>query len=570
MKKRILAGLLATMMAATLLAGCGGGSSSQPAAAPEEAAAESTEEAAPAEEAEQAATNVENIDNTTEIDEISISVGDPGDLVPWQTGRDGKVIEYDIYEPLFDYVSMGGDLYPVLADEDKGEFHGYDHEAGSNVYRVYLCENITDSAGNHMTASDIEFCIDVFFEKGATGRWSQYDHVEVIDDYTIDWYFTEELNIVGALDTYFTALFFTQAAYEASADEFAVSACGTGPYVLSAFTAGSSAQLTRRDDYWQTDESKIRQAHRANAKVINYPFITEPAQQLIALQTGSVDLVETVANDSLKPFLPGGDYADTYDVWTSRDNLNYMFSANCASEVANDINFRLACFYAVDADGIVQALGDGAAVRSYAIANPNFGDYYTEWDNMQWGDYDYEHVTDLELAKEYLEKSSYDGRTIEIITKNDSNNMAEIAQIVIAMLGQIGVNANLTQYEAATWESVQDDVKAWDMSIDTWAGGSYTIASMNTYMGEFGIRNTHYDVIDTELKLNDMIQNARYIENHTKENMEAIQHEIFGNAYTMALLSKNRNTVYNKNKFSFLQMNYKLWVLPGGCTYIAQ
>ena len=569
MKRRILAGLLSTVIAATLLAGCGGQSASSGAVSSSgDAAAE--QEATPAAETSQEATNKENIDNSGEMESISISVGDPGDLVPWTTGRDGKVIEYMLYEPLFDFESMGGDLYPVLADEDRGEFHGYDHEAGTNVYRVYLCDNIYDSAGNHMTASDIEFTIGIYQEKGATGRWSQYDHVEVIDDTTIDWYFTEELNIVGAMDTYFTALYFTQAAYEASADDFAVSACGTGPYELTAFTAGSSAQLTKRDDYWQKDESKIRQAHRANVKVINYSFITEPAQQLIALQTGSVDLVETVANDSLKPFLSGGEYANTYDVWTSRDNLNYMLSANCASDLAGDINFRLACFYAVDADGIVQALGDGAATRSYAVANTNFGDYYEEWNNMQWGDYDYEHVTDLELAKEYLEKSGYDGRTVEIITKNDSNNMAEIAQIVIAMLGQIGISANLTQYEAATWESVQDDVKAWDLSVDTWAGGSYTIASMNTYLGEFGFRNTHYDVIDTEHKLNEMIQDTRRIENHTKENMEAIQTEIFGNAYTMALLSKNRNTVYNKNKFSYLQMNYKLWVLPGGCTYITQ
>ena len=65
----------------------------------------------------------------------------------------------------------------------------------------------------------------------------------------------------------------TQEAYDASSDHLATQPVGTGPYVVTSLTEGSSCTLTKRDDYWQTGE--IAPSMVANYDMIEISYVSE-------------------------------------------------------------------------------------------------------------------------------------------------------------------------------------------------------------------------------------------------------------------------------------------------------
>lgn len=510
--------------------------------------------------------NEEGIDNTFILDDIRIATGDTGNLVPWNTGSSGKVVLYAIYEPLFYFEKMGSDLYAVLADGSKGAYGGYDHEEGSNVYTMYISEGIYDSAGNPFTANDVKFCVDLYIENGTAESWSLFDHVEVVDDYTINWYYTEEVRLVGGLDKAWTTLYFTQAAYEASDDGLAYTSCGTGPYELSSYTAGSGCVLERKDDYWQAGAENLHQMSQSNVQTIHFEFISEISQLLIALQSGAIDATDSLDYANIGSFQDGGEYSDQYNVYSVGDNMNYAIQANCASKWAGDINFRLAVFYCISSEDIMAALGADSFTPTYYMGNTNYGDYDETWDTTQLGDYDYEFVSDVELAKSYLDQTSYNGETIRILCTSGSEGFADIAQIIMEMLGQIGINCEISQYDEATMKTIITDTSAWDFNVLGQAGGSYVVASLNAFYGADNLNYSHYDSWDPDMKLDALIQAARDVDGHTSENIQACLEEIINNAYQKTLFRANRNVVYS-NDFTYIYQSFKGWLIPWGCAY---
>lgn len=259
MKKRLHGKLLraaSALVAVSMLAACG-----STAASSSTSAAASSGESEPDQVTEAATTGV--------LDEITLAP----DLIstsidPCLIRTDSIGLFYEVYEMLFGLEN--GELYPILADGSRGEFGGYDHADGSGEYLVYIYDYITDSAGNAVTASDVVFSYQKTQEAGDVGGWDGVLlGVEAVDDTTIKFTLPENLSL-GDLENIFARCFiFTEAAYNASASQFAQDACGTGPYVVSDFTSGVGVTLEAREDYWQKEE--LRPAiSRQNVKTINY------------------------------------------------------------------------------------------------------------------------------------------------------------------------------------------------------------------------------------------------------------------------------------------------------------
>lgn len=101
---------------------------------------------------------------------------DPGDLKPFGVNMGSKpVIYHEIYEYLFDM--KDNNYAPVLAkDFTKVDDLHYD---------VHLNENIYDSAGNHITASDVVFSTQKLIEAGQNFKWYMVGDVKAKDDYTV-------------------------------------------------------------------------------------------------------------------------------------------------------------------------------------------------------------------------------------------------------------------------------------------------------------------------------------------------------------------------------------------------
>jgi ABC-type transport system substrate-binding protein len=571
MKNRFLAILVSTAMTASLLAGCGSASQSTTASGSTSGAASGTAASSSAAAATSIAAQNNNEQQVTASgdsavkDSIKVESKDITSLDPWDTKADGKNALWEVYEMLFEVNGFGGEMFPMLADSSKGEFGGYDHVAGTGDYTVYLNDNITDSAGNKITASDVAFSFDSTFDAGQTSGWDAYKDgcVEVKDDTTCVFHFSRELDKMGELANIFARCFIvSQKAYEASPSKLVSDSCGTGPYKVTSYTAGSGVTIEARDDYWQTDASKLTQFQKANVKKIQYVVVTEPTQYVVGLENGDIEAVEdSMTANLLTDFQTGGSYADKFNVYQYKDNLSYYLAPNCSSKsVCGDVNMRLAVFYAIDTKGLLQALG-GDAIGSVtnSLGSDVFPDYDKAWDTAD----NYQTVCDVDKAKEYLSKAGYSGQTLKLLIIQGDEDYAQIIQ---GMLQNAGIKCEISAYDYGTAQSTLGDETAWDLTIGEMAASDYLC---NVWSHMFDTSNTKTGLTSTFIDDKDwqtMLDTTKVEATHTTENMDAWWNHAVENGYIMGLIDEYKNVVYPKDvtKLLFTDKNH---VVFGGCTY---
>ena len=543
MKKKIISIMLAAAMAFSLAA-CGGGTDSS----------KSNEEKAKEVELDvqkEIDTSRPLSSNAEKAEKVVVALNsDPTDLTPQNPNSTGKnEVLPEIYEALFDVID--GEYVPILAESytEVDELH----------WNVKIRENIYDSEGNHITASDVVYSYNWLIETGNYQKYDLFGGIKQVDDYTVEFTWTSNPAVLSGLDMIWCRTYiFSEAAY--NAHNFATDPIGTGPYVVSSFTSGSSVILEANENYWQTDESQIGEMHTANVQTIEYRIIKEAAQRVIALETGNVNYAEQVDENSIDEFLEGGTYAEDYEVYTVYDNRTYftMFNQD-DGKIGNDINFRLACYYAINNEGLAEALG--FAAPAVTLGNPYYLDYQTKWES----DENYMTTYDLDLAKEYLEKTDYNGETLQLIVVN--LEIAEnIAQLIQNMLLNAGINVEITSYEQATLDSKMGDPAEWDMAVYRCGHDAYVAGAWNICMNKEGRESGK-----TINFINDDILQEKYelvssLDGHTEDNLDDMQQYWIDNAYYCGLAAVFNRTVYSNN-IAALYVTGSGAMIPGACTY---
>lgn len=576
MKKKVVAVLLSTAMVLSMAA-CGDNATSGSANTGD--SKEATTDATEAEEtsgdtdveekatvaASADLTDQANIDNTVERDSITIAWQDATTLAPWGTNNDTPG-NYEVYEMLYECTSTG-ERYGILADESKGSYEpGCDHEEGTGIYTVYIYDYIKDDAGNDITASDVAFSYNHQFNEETTSGWDDFIEATAVDDYTVQFEFSQEQSNLGWFDNFFCRCFIVdEGAYEASASGFANDMCGTGPYKFVSYTSGSTLVIEKNDDYWQTDENLRHQEQQANVRTITFQFVSENAQRENGVATGTLDMVQDMAYESITEFLDDGQYADKANVHTYSQKFIYYLNPNCSPDsLCSDENLRKAIFYAIDQDGIITALG-GAYSRLYAYAN----DYYSDYTMVDWAGidtYNSKPSVDMEVVQSYLDASNYNGEKLTLMIMS---NFADTGTIMAAQLAAAGINVELLQVDNATANSTQADSTAWDLTFGMMAG-DYNVQA---WLHDFAYANTATGtqtscfVVDDEW--NDLLSLCNTEEGHTAENMQAWWEMAAEHAYCMGIYAGNNYNIVPEDCVYVCQGD-KLRFLPGACCYAAQ
>lgn len=447
--KRKFSLLLALALSASLLAGCSSGNSTDT-------------DTASVTEPDSAVVETSSDGGTV----LTVAAAtDPGSYQPWgDTSTCKFYLKSAIYEPLF-WMNMDKELSPILGQS-------YEN-LGDGVYEVTLFDYIEDSAGNPIKASDVVFSLDKFIEDGTQARLvASLESYEATDEYTVRFTFSNDR--IGNFESLVTALYvLSEASYNESPDEMVTTPVGSGRYALTDYVSGSYFTVEKRDSYWQTDEQYICEKNSANADTIVVKTITDNNTIAIALQNGEIDFTENIVEDDRVNFVnDDGTPKDGYISKLIPNNSLIHLTYNCGpNSQLQDINLRKAISYAIDAEALaVSAQGNlGAPVE--ALINPNWLDADAELNASADGYYPY----DPELAKEYLEKSNYDGSALRLLVLEGENTSGP-AVLIQSYCKQIGIEIELLTYDDALYKELRVDETGLEYDMDL--GGIY---SSNAY-----------------------------------------------------------------------------------------
>ncbi len=157
---------------------------------------------------------------------------------------------------------------------------------------VNLRDDVTFSDGTPMTAEDVAFTVDLFLEQGIaefrTIIDGYFESVEVLDDYTIRFSFTEaapkrdRMGLVGLWNPFSKAWFEETGARldESTSEPF----LGTGPYVLGEADFGRRIVYTKDPDWWGADHHL--NAGRHNFESIRIEYFADSSAALEGFKAG--------------------------------------------------------------------------------------------------------------------------------------------------------------------------------------------------------------------------------------------------------------------------------------------
>lgn len=459
MKKRILAMMLAGVLALSLAACSGGSSDKTPASdKPTESGTPSTSDT-PQKEAEPEFEGVKEI-----------VVGVAGDIKTWEPWggfnlarqNEAPLVYQNLTADVVDLEAGTMNHYFILAESTE--------KVGDLTYRIKLREGIVDSAGNPFTADDAIFSFEKCAEVSSLTQVRIIAGLEKVDDLTFD--MTLKYDTVGTFYDVCNAInMVTQESYEASPDGMAAIPVGTGPMVLDEYVAGSSATFKKADSYWNEAANESKSVEDgyctmwdfSDIDVVRYMTITDSGTMAIALESGEIDIARSIGMDDLMLF----ENNDKFTVSESPDAaLGIGFNASSSSATSNK-NLRLALAYAISSENALIASVDGYGSVANAWSYPTFVDYQKSWDGQDYFGYN------LDKAKEYLakweqetgKKASDLSLTIILQNEDDAKAIALSVQSDIGALTGNPTCVEIVGYDRATFTQAKKDATAFDMVI---------------------------------------------------------------------------------------------------------
>ena len=340
------------------------------------------------------------------------------------------------YEDLIDE----NELMPMLATR-------WDTDDYQN-YTFWLRDDVYFHNGEKFTADDVVFTCEgsKTFGVGAPAYdiWNLVDTVTAVNDYEVHFKLKNvDVEFAYRLAVPFAAVVNRKAATENDVEGYYI---GTGPYRIAEFSSRDYVTFERFDDYWGDLPPTRTQTWRT---------IPEISTRAIMLQNGEADICFEVSEGDLQMFRSD---TDNYTVFEVLQNNPQSLHFNMEDPITGDYNFRMAVAHAINVEEITLiALG----ANGIAETEGTIWGYYTIYRNhgipmIQ---------QNLDLAKEYLEKSTYDGSEVEIFTALGNNIRA--AEAIQEQLTAIGVRTRVEQTDipsflaATTWADNNKQMIVW-------------------------------------------------------------------------------------------------------------
>ena len=414
-----------------------------------------------------------NTTSETVRDSVVIGVdGDCGSLDPFVVSGSYLNVMYNYAEPLWSYdgVAEGFASDYYLAESVD--------TVSDTEYVVHLRQGVTFSNGSKFNADDVIYTLDYVKNESNISYYIPFIDLEKTcaeDEYTIRLFLTSYDKTALAGLSNITIV--DKETYDPNTS--GQNPVGTGPYVVTSYVVNSSVTLEARDDYWREAPA---------IKRVTFKNIPEASQKINALETGEVDVILTCPTADVE-YVDGLEGISTIEKGSvSQVNLTYN---GCEGSPLASKEARWAVSYAVNSQGILDVALNGLGSTAKAPFSASCADYNS--------DLDYLHDTyktgyNLELAKKYAEESGLVGKTVRLVT-NGTEVYVTAAQIIEQALKEIGVNAQVVNYDQATVRNLIAGEADWEVYV-SWISNPSGVGLDQIYsqVCKFGRAHINWDI----------------------------------------------------------------------------
>jgi len=320
-----------------------------------------------------------------------------------------------ITDKLIEYIETDGTYGPQLATSWETE--------DNQTYTFHLRDDVTFHNGDHFTAEDVKWTIEISHEFPGSivaDRWGDVAEANVIDPYTI------ELVLNGPNPGFYASLvwpvsgIYSSRAYREQPDTWTW--IGTGPWMVTDFSTGAYTELTRNDNFW---------GELSPTKTITFRNVIEEAVRPVMMLNGDFHYSLGINPDDLDMF----DGNPDFQLVPRRLSAPICVCFNMTDPLMSDYNFRMAVIHSLNGAEI-GLVSEGARGFSEKLDGGQWG-YATPYRNQDIP----RPQQDLELAKEYLANSAWNGETVEIA--NPGAALSRAAGMVQAQIEQIGIKSEV-------------------------------------------------------------------------------------------------------------------------------
>ncbi|MEH7342377.1 ABC transporter substrate-binding protein [Bacillus sp. JJ1532] len=362
-------------------------------------------------------------------------------------------IAANIFETLLT-VDSNDNIQPMLADSWEMSDDGL-----SIIF--HLREGIPFHNGKEMAAEDVVASMNRWIEISLYGQQVFGESkFEEIDQYTVKLVLEEPTSIA------LTVLAFGSGHFPAIMPKEIIDNAGpngvqeyigTGPFKMNEHRKDQYINLVKHQEYKPRSEKSDGSAGARLALVdeVYINFVKDPSTRIAGVMSGEYDISLNIPSNSVGQL--ENDPNINIHVEPS-GNLELYF--NKKKGVFTDKNVRQAVAAGIDYDEIMQnAFYDE---KYYDLThNVMLKRQENKWNSDNGKDLF--NVHDLDKAKEFLAKSSYNGEEIVILTRRDTDAMYKSTVVLQQQLEQIGIKSKLEVVDGATYRELRTDENAYDI-----------------------------------------------------------------------------------------------------------
>lgn len=328
----------------------------------------------------------------------------------------------NIYEPLL-YANPGGKFRPGLA-------RSWAHSNGGRTWTFHLRKGVTFHDGEALTSTAVKDSINAAATRGGAGFiWAALKSIDTPDPSTVVVHMKApaRVDLIASSEDGAWIVCSSALAAEAKDPTYFESGkdCGTGPYQLKSYSAGSQVVLAGYSRYWGGWP-----ANRYQNVVVQ--ITTEAIVQQQMLTSGQIDLALSLPAENVKKLAASGKYSQL----VRRTSQNYLAFFNTTRPPLDNVDVRRALSYAMPYQDIVK-------VGAYGLASQARGP--VPQGIFPWTPKTPQYQQNLAKAKGLLAQAGHAGGGFSLTLTYAAENQAEgrFAPLIKDAYKKVGVNVKL-------------------------------------------------------------------------------------------------------------------------------